>query len=149
VVTAACSPRVRGHVRGPSGSRSLAADAPPVRRQGTARLAGPHGLHPSRRHGDRHRRRGARCHGRGDRRPVRVLPAVLGLAVNAVSHYAADRRKPLLSLAEWLGATVIPGKDEFWHLGMPRPGRDDNPRWAPARTRWTRRGTSPGCSYPR
>ena len=59
--------------------------------------------------------------------PVRPLPAVLGLAANAVSHYAADRRSPLLSLAEWLGATAIPGKEEFWRLGAPRPGRDDNP----------------------
>jgi hypothetical protein len=59
--------------------------------------------------------------------PVRLLPAVTGLAVNAASHYAADRRRPLLSLAEWLAAAVIPGKDEFWHLGAPRPGRDDNP----------------------
>jgi hypothetical protein len=23
--------------------------------------------------------------------------------------------------------TVIPGKGEFWHLGAPRPGHDDNP----------------------
>lgn len=58
---------------------------------------------------------------------VRPLPAAIGLAVNAASHYAADRRKPLLSLAEWLDATTSPGKTEFWHLGMPRPGRDDNP----------------------
>ncbi|SRR6266568_5680101 len=59
--------------------------------------------------------------------PVRPLPAVLGLAANAVSHYAADRRGPLLSLAGWLGATVMPGKGGFWRLGAPRPGRDDNP----------------------
>ena len=59
--------------------------------------------------------------------PLRLLPAAVGLAVNAVSHYAADRRRPLLSLAEWLSATVIPGKDGFWHLGAPRPGCDDNP----------------------
>lgn len=45
----------------------------------------------------------------------------------SASHYAADRRRPLLSLARWLGATVVPGKDGFWHLGVPRPGRDDNP----------------------
>ncbi len=59
--------------------------------------------------------------------PVHLLAAVAGLAVNAASHYAADRRRPLLSLAEWLGATAIPGKEEFWHLGAPRPGHDDNP----------------------
>jgi len=56
-----------------------------------------------------------------------LLSAVAGLAVNAASHYTADRRRPLLSLAEWLGATLIPGKGEFWHLGALRPGRDDNP----------------------
>jgi hypothetical protein len=55
------------------------------------------------------------------------LPVIVGLAVNGISHYAADRRKPLLTLAAWLGATVIPGKDEFYKLGSPRPGRDDNP----------------------
>lgn len=59
--------------------------------------------------------------------PLRLVPAVLGLAVNAASHYAADRRRPLLSLAEWLGAIVVPGKGEFWHLGAPRTGHDDNP----------------------
>jgi hypothetical protein len=59
--------------------------------------------------------------------PMRLLPAVTGLAVNAASHYVADRRRPLLSLSEWLGATVVPGKGEFWHLGAPRAGHDDNP----------------------
>jgi hypothetical protein len=50
------------------------------------------------------------------------LPAVLvGLAVNGVSHYWADRRFTLAALAGRLG------KGEFWSLGSARPGRDDNP----------------------
>jgi hypothetical protein len=45
------------------------------------------------------------------------LPVVaLGLAVNAVSHYWADRRSTLARLA------VLVGKDELWQLGSPRPG---------------------------
>jgi hypothetical protein len=32
-----------------------------------------------------------------------------------------------MSLAEWLGATIVPGKGEFYRLGAPRRGRDDNP----------------------
>jgi hypothetical protein len=52
---------------------------------------------------------------------------IIGLAVNAASHYAADRRTPLKALADWLGATLIPGKGEFYQLGTPRPGHDDNP----------------------
>lgn len=44
-----------------------------------------------------------------------------GLAVSAVSHYVIDRRTVLRRLAE---AT---GKGRFYHLGTPRPGRDDNP----------------------
>jgi hypothetical protein len=59
--------------------------------------------------------------------PVRVVPAVIALAVNAGSHYLADRRRPLRSLVEWLAATVIPGKEDFWALGAPRAGHDDNP----------------------
>lgn len=59
----------------------------------------------------------------------RVSPrrAAAALAADAASHYLADRRTPLASLAEWLGATVSPGKDQFWALGTPREGRDDNP----------------------
>lgn len=44
-----------------------------------------------------------------------------GQLVSAVTHYWADRRTPLLQLAERLGKT------EFAVLGTPRPGRDDNP----------------------
>ena len=43
--------------------------------------------------------------------------AAAGLAVNAVTHYWADRRSPLLALADWLGRTVIPGKGDFARLG--------------------------------
>lgn len=52
-----------------------------------------------------------------------VHPAMLaaGLAINAVTHYVADRRAPLQRFADLIG------KGEFWHLGAPRPGRDDNP----------------------
>lgn len=45
----------------------------------------------------------------------------MGLAVNAASHYFADRRTPLRRLAERVGI------GEFYGLGQPRPGRDDNP----------------------
>ncbi|WP_406302135.1 transcriptional regulator [Streptomyces sp. NBC_00885] len=44
-----------------------------------------------------------------------------GLAVDALSHGWADRRSTLARLAE---AT---GKGEFYRLGSPRAGRDDNP----------------------
>lgn len=43
-----------------------------------------------------------------------------GLAVNAVSHYVLDRREPLRRLMDAVG------KGEFYRLGMPREGRDDN-----------------------
>jgi hypothetical protein len=51
-------------------------------------------------------------------RPGRVAAA---LAVSAATHYFADRREPLRRLAE---AT---GRGEFYQLGQPRDGRDDNP----------------------
>lgn len=48
------------------------------------------------------------------------------LAVSGVTHYIADRRRPLERIAGW-----IPGKANFWRLGAPRPGtmhdRPDNP----------------------
>jgi hypothetical protein len=50
-----------------------------------------------------------------------LLPLTAGLAVNAVSHYIADRRTPLRRIAEWTG------HGGFYTLGTPRPGRDDNP----------------------
>jgi hypothetical protein len=49
------------------------------------------------------------------------LELVIGLTVSAVSHYIADRRTPLIAIAERLGAI------RFYALGIPRPGRDDNP----------------------
>lgn len=50
-----------------------------------------------------------------------ILPTFAGLGVDAASHYWADRRFTLARLARllWHG--------EFWVLGAPRPGRDDNP----------------------
>jgi hypothetical protein len=44
-----------------------------------------------------------------------------GMAVSAVSHYIADRRTPLRRIAAALGSA------KFYALGVPRPGRDDNP----------------------
>ncbi|WP_068920890.1 DUF3307 domain-containing protein [Planobispora rosea] len=49
------------------------------------------------------------------------LALLTGLAVDAASHYWADRRVPLARLA---GAI---GKRGFYELGSPRPGRDDAP----------------------
>ncbi|TXS49884.1 transcriptional regulator [Streptomyces sp. t39] len=46
---------------------------------------------------------------------------VAGLAVDALSHGWADRRTTLARLA------AVTGKGEFYRLGAPRPGRDDNP----------------------
>ncbi len=44
-----------------------------------------------------------------------------GLAVDALSHYWADRRVTLARLAEAIG------KGEFYRLGAPRPGTGDAP----------------------
>jgi hypothetical protein len=52
---------------------------------------------------------------------IRPGRAALALAVSAVAHYVADRRTPLRRFAE---AT---GLGEFYALGQPREGRDDNP----------------------
>jgi hypothetical protein len=50
------------------------------------------------------------------------IPAVaLGLGVNGITHYWADRRWTLAHLA------ALTGNADFWFLGTPRPGRDDNP----------------------
>ncbi|OAR26022.1 hypothetical protein A8W25_11060 [Streptomyces sp. ERV7] len=46
---------------------------------------------------------------------------VVGLVVDAVSHWWADRRTTLAWLAR------VTGKGEFYRLGAPRAGRDDNP----------------------
>jgi len=49
--------------------------------------------------------------------PVRPGWAAAGLAVSAITHYFADRRTPLARLADTLGASVLPGKGEFWRSG--------------------------------
>lgn len=46
---------------------------------------------------------------------------VAGQVVSAVTHYWADRRFTLARLCDRLG------RGRFYRLGMPRPGRDDNP----------------------
>jgi hypothetical protein len=54
---------------------------------------------------------------------LRPLGVLAGFGVNAVSHFWADRRWTLA----WL-AKVAPGdRSRFYRLGIPRPGRDDNP----------------------
>lgn len=53
--------------------------------------------------------------------PMRPLWWAAGLGMDAVSHYWADRRTTL----RWLAG--VAGKGEFFNLGAPRPGRDDNP----------------------
>lgn len=55
----------------------------------------------------------------GERIPIRR--AAIGLAGNALTHYAIDRREPLRRLADLIGIT------RFHDLGKPRAGRDDNP----------------------
>ncbi|MFF0790588.1 transcriptional regulator [Streptomyces spiralis] len=50
-----------------------------------------------------------------------VLGAVLGLGVDAVTHWWADRRSTLAWLAK------VTGKGEFYQLGVPRAGHDDKP----------------------
>jgi hypothetical protein len=54
---------------------------------------------------------------------ARVSPAhlALGLGVDALSHWWADRRSTLAALAERVG------KAEFYGVGAPRPGCDDRP----------------------
>lgn len=50
-----------------------------------------------------------------------VHGSVAGLAVDAASHWWADRRTTLAWLAQ------VTGKGEFYRLGAPRAGHDDNP----------------------
>jgi len=49
--------------------------------------------------------------------PLSPVRAAAGLAVSALTHYAADRRRPLERLAEVLGASLVPGKGDYWHAG--------------------------------
>lgn len=52
--------------------------------------------------------------------PIRPLWWAIGLGIDAVSHYWADRRTTLRRLAESVG------KGGFYDLGAPRPGHNDN-----------------------
>lgn len=60
---------------------------------------------------------GALCLVTGLRLPL--LAAAIGLLVDGVSHYWADRRYTLQRLAH------LTGKRDFYQLGQPRPGHDD------------------------
>ncbi len=53
--------------------------------------------------------------------PVTAAGAATALTISAVSHYIADRRRPLQLLA------YATGRSSLWQLGVPRPDRDDNP----------------------
>ncbi|WP_198358441.1 DUF3307 domain-containing protein [Streptomyces fildesensis] len=50
-----------------------------------------------------------------------VWGLLVGLGVDAVTHWWADRRSTLARLA------ALTGKNEFYRLGSLRAGRDDNP----------------------
>ncbi|WP_301124749.1 DUF3307 domain-containing protein [Streptomyces cacaoi] len=50
-----------------------------------------------------------------------LLGLVAGLGIDAVTHWWADRRTTLAWLAK------VTGKGEFYRLGAPRAGHDDNP----------------------
>ncbi|AJT66797.1 hypothetical protein T261_5165 [Streptomyces lydicus] len=50
-----------------------------------------------------------------------VLGVVAGLGIDAITHWWADRRSTLAWLAR------VTGKGEFYRLGAPRAGHDDNP----------------------
>ncbi|MET7516372.1 transcriptional regulator [Streptomyces sp. NPDC005480] len=52
---------------------------------------------------------------------VSALGIGLGLGIDAVTHWWADRRSTLAWLAK------VTGKGEFYRLGAPRAGHDDNP----------------------
>jgi hypothetical protein len=53
--------------------------------------------------------------------PVSPARAAAALAFDAASHYLADRRTPLATLA------ALIGKTGFYQLGAPRTGHDDAP----------------------
>lgn len=54
-------------------------------------------------------------------RKISLKRAAAALAIDAASHYWADRRDPLAALADRLG------KKGFYQLGSPREDHDDNP----------------------
>ena len=55
-------------------------------------------------------------------------PVAVGLAVDAVSHWWADRKTTLRRLAQLMDRALPAfGKEQFFDLGAPRPGHDDNP----------------------
>jgi Protein of unknown function (DUF3307) len=58
---------------------------------------------------------------------LRIRPRRLtaGLLLSTVSHYIIDRRAPLKRLADAMQPRF--GKGDFYRLGAPREGRDDNP----------------------
>lgn len=51
---------------------------------------------------------------------IPIAAAAIAIIIDAISHYWADRRTPLKKLADMLG------KSNFYTLGTPRPGHDDN-----------------------
>lgn len=51
---------------------------------------------------------------------LRLGRTAAALAFDAATHYWADRRYTLEALADLLG------KGDYFHLGLPRPGYDDN-----------------------
>ncbi|GGM84835.1 hypothetical protein GCM10012275_64480 [Longimycelium tulufanense] len=53
--------------------------------------------------------------------PISVQGFALGQGISALTHYWIDRRFTLAHLAHRLG------KLDFYNMGAPRPGRDDNP----------------------
>ncbi len=53
--------------------------------------------------------------------PLHPGKVAAALTVSAATHYFADRRTPLRRLAQ------LSGHADFWQLGAPRPGHDDNP----------------------
>jgi hypothetical protein len=53
--------------------------------------------------------------------PLSAWHVLIGLGLDAGSHYWADRRSTLARLAHLIG------KDGYYMLGAPRPGHDDNP----------------------
>jgi hypothetical protein len=49
--------------------------------------------------------------------PLNPYAVAAALAVDAISHYWADRRTTLQRFADWLGRTLVPGKGEFARFG--------------------------------